>query len=74
MKQNIYDNETFFIGYSKIRENENNANNLFEKPALFSLLPSACIFSIAALSAGFLISSAGTALFSTFKLLSLILI
>lgn len=39
MKQNIYDNETFFIGYSKIRENENNANNLFEKPALFSLLP-----------------------------------
>lgn len=39
MKQNIYDNEIFFNGYSKIRENENNANNLFEKPALFSLLP-----------------------------------
>lgn len=37
--QNIYDNETFFNGYSKIRENENNANNMFEKPALFSLLP-----------------------------------
>ena len=39
-KQNIYDNEVFFNGYHKIRENENNANNLFEKPALFSLLPS----------------------------------
>lgn len=39
MKQNIYDNEIFFSGYSKIRENENNANNVFEKPALFSLLP-----------------------------------
>lgn len=39
MKQNIYDNETFFDGYKKIRENKNNANNLFEKPALFSLLP-----------------------------------
>ena len=39
MKQNIYDNEAFFNGYSKIRENEYNANNLFEKPALYSLLP-----------------------------------
>ena len=38
-KQNIYDNETFFEGYKKIRENEANANNLFEIPALFSLLP-----------------------------------
>ena len=37
--QNIYDDETFFAGYSKIRENKNNANELFEKPALFSLLP-----------------------------------
>ena len=38
-KQNIYDNETFFEGYKRIRENEANANNLFEIPALFSLLP-----------------------------------
>ncbi len=38
-KQNIYDNETFFEGYRKIRENEVNANKLFEIPALFSLLP-----------------------------------
>ena len=38
-RQNIYDNEIFFDGYSKIRERKNNANELFEKPALFSLLP-----------------------------------
>lgn len=38
-QQNIYDNETFFQGYKKLRENEVNANNLFEIPALFSLLP-----------------------------------
>lgn len=38
-KQNIYDNEIFFEGYKKIRERKNNANILFEKPALFSLLP-----------------------------------
>lgn len=38
-KQNIYDNETFFEGYKKIRENKANANVLFEMPALFSLLP-----------------------------------
>ncbi len=38
-QQNIYDNQTFFEGYKKIRENEANANNLFEIPALFSMLP-----------------------------------
>ena len=38
-KQNIYDNETFFEGYKSIRDNKINANNLFEIPALFSLLP-----------------------------------
>ncbi len=38
-KQNIYDNEIFFQGYQKIREKKVNANILFEKPALFSLLP-----------------------------------
>ena len=38
-KQNIYDNEAFFEGYKKIRDNEVNANNLFEIPTLFSLLP-----------------------------------
>lgn len=38
-QQNIYDNEHFFAGYKKIRENETNANNLFEIPALFSMMP-----------------------------------
>lgn len=38
-KQNIYDNETFFEGYKQIRERKGNANDLFEIPALFSLLP-----------------------------------
>ena len=38
-KQNIYDNETFFGEYRKRREREVNANNLFELPTLFSLLP-----------------------------------
>lgn len=38
-KQNIYDNAAFFEGYKKIRDNEANANNLFEIPALFSMLP-----------------------------------
>ena len=38
-KQNIYDNEIFFEGYRKIRDNKANANNLFETPALFSMLP-----------------------------------
>ena len=38
-QQNIYDNATFFEGYRNLREKENNANNLFEIPALLSLLP-----------------------------------
>lgn len=37
-QQNIYDNEIFFNGYKKLRKNQDNANNLFETPALFSLL------------------------------------
>lgn len=38
-QQNIYDNEIFFEGYKKIRDNKINANNLFEILALFSMLP-----------------------------------
>jgi len=38
-KQNIYDNEVFFSEYSRLRDLEVNANNLFELPALYSLLP-----------------------------------
>lgn len=52
-KQNIYDNETFFEGYKKIRENEVNANNVFEIPALFSLLPDLKGKSILDLGCGF---------------------
>ena len=37
--QNIYDNETFFEGYQKLREREVNANNLFEIPERMALLP-----------------------------------
>lgn len=37
--QNIYDNQVFFEGYQKLRENPYSANNLEEKPALFSLSP-----------------------------------
>ena len=53
VKQNIYDNEAFFNGYSKIRENENNANNLFEKPALYSLLPDLAGKTVLDLGCGF---------------------
>jgi 2-polyprenyl-3-methyl-5-hydroxy-6-metoxy-1,4-benzoquinol methylase len=38
-KQNIFDNETFFEGYKQIRKNDGNANDVFEIPALLSLLP-----------------------------------
>lgn len=38
-KQNIFDNELFFNEYSKLREREVNANNLFELPTLYALLP-----------------------------------
>ena len=52
-KQNIYDNEIFFEGYKKIRENEANANNVFEIPALFSLLPDLKGKSVLDLGCGF---------------------
>ena len=38
-QQNIYDNEIFFEGYRKIRKKEGNANDLFEIPALLSMMP-----------------------------------
>lgn len=40
MKQNIYDNDTFFLKYQEIRSRKNNYNNLLEQPNFFSLLPS----------------------------------
>lgn len=39
MSQNIYDNQMFFDGYKKLRSNKYSANNIEEKPALFSLSP-----------------------------------
>lgn len=38
-QQNIFDNEIFFDGYRQIRENAGNANDLFEIPALLSMMP-----------------------------------
>ena len=52
-KQNIFDNETFFEGYKTIRDKEGNANDLFEIPALFSLLPNLENKSILDLGCGF---------------------
>jgi 2-polyprenyl-3-methyl-5-hydroxy-6-metoxy-1,4-benzoquinol methylase len=37
--QNIFDNQAFFDGYRKLRENSSVANVVVEKPALFSLCP-----------------------------------
>ncbi len=52
-QQNIYDNETFFEGYKQLRGREANANNLFEIPALFSLLPDLTGCKILDLGCGF---------------------
>jgi len=38
-RQNIFDNQVFFEKYKELRNNEVNANAMFEIPALFSLLP-----------------------------------
>lgn len=39
MKQNIYDNSTFFEGYKKLRDSGINYNNFIEQPALKNSLP-----------------------------------
>ena len=52
-QQNIYDNEIFFEGYKKIRANKVNANNLFEIPALFSMMPDLKEKSVLDLGCGF---------------------
>ena len=36
-QQNIYDDPTFFDGYSKLRQRDDNANVLFEAPALSAI-------------------------------------
>ena len=37
--QNIYDNDTFFEGYKKLRAGETNYNDLLEQPAMTKMLP-----------------------------------
>jgi 2-polyprenyl-3-methyl-5-hydroxy-6-metoxy-1,4-benzoquinol methylase len=37
-KQNIFDNVVFFDGYYKLRQNIDSANNLVEKPVIFSMI------------------------------------
>ena len=39
MKQNIYDNETFYTGYKELRDKEAGLNEVLEIPAFRSLLP-----------------------------------
>lgn len=39
MKKNLYDNQIFFNKYKFLRQDKNCANNLVEKPKLFSMLP-----------------------------------
>ena len=51
--QNIYDNEEFFDGYRKLRENRYSANETEEKPALFSLCPDLCGKSVLDLGCGY---------------------
>ena len=38
-EQNIFDDETFFAGYRKLRESDTNSNDLLEQPAMRKLLP-----------------------------------
>lgn len=51
--QNIYDNEIFFEGYKKLRNNKINYNNIQEKPAMQSLLPDMVGKTILDLGCGF---------------------
>jgi len=51
--QNIYDNQVFFDGYKKLRENPDNINLLLEKPALFLLAPDLTGLSVLDLGCGY---------------------
>ncbi|MBV9471246.1 MAG: SAM-dependent methyltransferase, partial [Abitibacteriaceae bacterium] len=39
MKQNIYDNPSFFNGYQAMRDNQTGLHQFVEQPAILSLLP-----------------------------------
>ncbi|WP_253198823.1 hypothetical protein [Clostridium estertheticum] len=51
--QNLYDNEIFFEGYKKLRDNKINYNNIQEKPAMQSLLPDMAGKTVLDLGCGF---------------------
>lgn len=51
--QKIYDNQTFFDGYKKLRENPDSANVLEEKPALFLLAPDLACKAVLDLGCGY---------------------
>ena len=38
-EQNIFDDQTFFSEYRKLRESKANYNNLIEQPAMQKLMP-----------------------------------
>lgn len=52
-KQNIYDNQIFFENYKQLRSKSDNANILFEIPALTSLLPEVQGLKVLDLGCGF---------------------
>ncbi len=52
-EQNIYDNQVFFDGYKKLRENPSAANIIVEKPTLFSLCPDLTEKSVLDLGCGY---------------------
>ena len=39
LEQNIFDNDTFFEGYKKLRDSDTNYNDLLEQPAMRKLMP-----------------------------------
>ena len=39
MNRSIFDNDTFFEGYRRLRDTDDNANILLEQPAMSELLP-----------------------------------
>lgn len=53
MHQNVYDNNEFFYEYKKLRETDDNYNDLFEQPAMKTLLPDLTGKSVLDLGCGF---------------------
>jgi SAM-dependent methyltransferase len=53
MKQNIYDDGTFFAGYRALREKQSGLNEAIEEPAVLALLPSLSWKRVLDLGSGF---------------------